>query len=122
MDPSPETTYAKQGIGVSEISPAQFLSSYVRYYKNNHLETALDGFYSHRRRTTSSEAKKREECLCVYVYVPGMFENIENWASVAWPLHIEYRKGYDLKCQWCRLLQCFVMVAFSPKARQALAY
>jgi hypothetical protein len=30
------------------------------------------------------------------------------------------RKGYDLKCQWCRLLQCFVMVAFSPKARQAL--
>ena len=28
----------------------------------------------------------------------------------------------DEKMKWCRLLQCFVKVAFSPKARQALAY
>ena len=27
---------------------------------------------------------------------------------MARPLHIEYRKGYGLKCQWCRLLQCFL--------------
>ena len=84
------------------------------FYKNNHLKTDLDGYYSHWRRTTLSDKKKRrrrrrEECVC-------MCKIYKNWATVARPLHIEYRKGYGLKCQWCRLLQCFCHGCFFSKS------
>ena len=71
MDPSSETTNAMLGIGVSETSPT---NSYhrIRFYKNNHLKMALDGCFSHRWRTTSPEAKKRERewgmCANVWKY------------------------------------------------------
>ena len=92
----------------------------MRFYKNNHLKTDLGGCYPHWRRTASPDVKKRErerererernECVC-------MCENIEKLgyggaATACW----EYRKRYGLKCQWCRLLQCFCHGCFFSKS------
>ena len=120
MDPSSETTYAMLGIGGSVNFPVQVLSSHALLQEQSSQDSSrrmlfplkTDNFIRSKKK---KKKKEEEECVCVC-------ENMENWATVARPLHIEYHKGYDLKCQWCRLLQCFVMVAFSPKARQALAY
>ena len=49
-------------------------------------------------------------CVCVYVW------KYKKWATVARPLHIEYQKGYGLKCQWCRLLQCLCHGCFFSKS------
>ena len=51
-------------------------------------------------------------CVCVC-----MCENIEKLgyggaATACW----EYRKRYGLKCQWCRLLQCFCHGCFFSKS------
>ena len=39
----------------------------MRFYKNNHLKTDLNGCYSHWRRTTLSDVKKKREGMCVCV-------------------------------------------------------
>jgi hypothetical protein len=39
-----------------------------------------------------------------------------NWAPAVRPCRIGKRKWYDPKRQWCRLLQCIVMVAFLRKS------
>jgi hypothetical protein len=48
-----------------------------------------------------------------------MCENIENWATVARPLHVECLKS---NVSGADCYNVFAMVAFSRKARQALAY
>ena len=61
------------------------------------------------------QKKEGKESVCVCV-------KIENWATVARPLNNEYRKDMISNVRGADCYNFFAMVAFSRKARQALAY
>ena len=111
MDPSSETTYAMLGIGVGEFpgpSPIVACAS-TRTIISRRLKA--DAVPTEEGQLHQKEKKRGGGgmCVCVCVKIFGL----------RWRGHYILN---DEKMKWCRLLQCFVKVAFSPKARQALAY
>ena len=119
MDPSSETTYAMLGIGVSESYPAQFLSSHALLQEQISRRLKTDTIPTEDGQLHQMQKKKRKkrgkECVCVC-----MCENIEKLGyGGAATVHVEHLKS---NVSGADCYNVFVMVDFSPKARQALAY
>ena len=97
--------------------PVQVLSSHAPLQEQSSQDRSrrmlfplkTDNFIKLKKKKKKEEEEEECVCVCVCVKIFGL----------RWRGHYILN---DEKMQWCRLLQCFVMVAFSPKARQALAY